>query len=83
LRRFFKECGLARREVSVALCERKHEAITVVCGQQFLYGTPVAGGFPVALYLHKWERRAVEEPDDGQAAPPVGRAFAGRGSNRV
>jgi hypothetical protein len=69
VRPFFKEHGLARRDVAMALCERKHEVITLTSGAEFLYGVELVTGLPVDLYRHKWQDQAIEESDDGQAAP--------------
>jgi hypothetical protein len=69
LRPFFKQHGLATKGVQVALIERKRETTTVQTGADFLYGERLAEDFPLAVYLGKWRRRAIEEPDDGQPAP--------------
>jgi hypothetical protein len=79
LRPFFKRHGLARRDVAVASCERKHEVITLTSGVEFLYGVELVTGFPVDIYRRKWQRQAVEEPDDGQAAPHSWSSFVWEG----
>jgi hypothetical protein len=69
LRPFFKQHGLARRSVQVALLDRKRERTTVQTGADFLFGERLADNFPVKAYEEKWRRRATEEPDDWTAAP--------------
>lgn len=69
LRPFFKTHGLARKGVEVVLIDRKRDSTIVQAGDDFLYGDKLDEAFPVELYLNKWRRREVEEPDDDQAAP--------------
>jgi hypothetical protein len=69
LRAFFKANGLARREIEVVLKDRKRELTTVQRGDDFLYGEKLGERFPVGVYLEKWRRRDVKEPDDWTAAP--------------
>jgi hypothetical protein len=69
LRPFFKQHGLAREGVQVALIDRKRELTTVQTGADFLFGERLAESFPVGVYLEKWRRRATEEPDDWTPAP--------------
>ena len=83
LRPFFKQHGLARKCVQVALIDRKREVITVQPGDDFLYGGRLPPDFPVDLYRRKWQRRGREEPDDGTAAPGSWSSFCGRGSSRA
>jgi hypothetical protein len=69
LRQFFKQHGLARKSVQVALTDRKRELTTVQTGADFLFGERLADNFPVEAYEEKWRRRATEEPDDWTPAP--------------
>ncbi len=69
LRPFFKAHSLARNSVRVILIDRKREAATVQSGDDFLYGERMTEEFPLGVYLEKWQRRAVEEPDDWTPAP--------------
>jgi hypothetical protein len=69
LRPFFNQHGLARKVVQVALIDRKRETTTLQHGDDFLYGERLAEEFPLRVYLEKWRRRAVEEPDGRTQAP--------------
>jgi hypothetical protein len=69
LRRFFKQHGLARKGVQVALIERKRETTTVQTGDAFLYGERLTEEFPLSAFQKKWRRRATDEPDDWTPAP--------------
>jgi hypothetical protein len=69
LRPFFKQHGLARKGVQVALIDRKRELTTVRTGADFLFGERLADNFPANCYEEKWRRRAIEEPDDWTPAP--------------
>jgi hypothetical protein len=64
LRAFFKQHGLARKGVTVALLDRKREASTLLHGDDFLFGERLALFWPCKAYLRKWQRRGVEERDD-------------------
>ena len=66
---FFKQHRLARNAVRVILIDRKREAATVQPGDDFLYGERMTEEFPVGIYLAKWRRRAIEEPDGWTPAP--------------
>ncbi len=79
LRPFFKAHGLARKVVQVALIDRKRETTTVQTGDAFLYGERLAEEFPLRVYLGKWRRRAIEEPNDGHAAPCSGSNYCWEG----
>src|SRR5262245_6012237 len=79
LRPFFKRHGLATKGVQVALIDRKRELTTVQPGDAFLYGERLAEGFPLGVYLEKWRRRAVEEPDDWTPAPCSGSNYCWEG----
>ena len=79
LRPFFKQHGLARNGVQVALIDRKRESTTVQTGDAFLYGERLAEKFPLGVYLEKWRRRAIEESDDGQPAPCSGSNYCWEG----
>jgi hypothetical protein len=83
LRPFFKQHGLATKGVQVALIDRKRELTTVQTGDALLYGERLAEDFPLAVYLEKWQRRAIEEPDDWTPARGAARTTAGRGSSRT
>jgi hypothetical protein len=85
LRAFFKQHGLARKGVKVVLLDRKREVSTLRHGDDFLYGHPLAQDWPLKLYLTKWQRRAVEKPDDWTAAPHTWSGFAWEGiePNRI
>src|SRR5436190_1674569 len=48
-------------------------------GEAFLYGERLAEEFPLRVYLEKWRRRAIEEPDDGHAAPCSGSNYCWEG----
>lgn len=67
LRPWFKKHSLARRDMSVALLERKHEVFTITNGAAFLYGDPASHSF-TAIYEDKWGKRLDEEPDDWNPA---------------
>jgi hypothetical protein len=79
LRPFFKDKGLARREVEVVLRDRKREEYTTQVGDQYLYGEGLAAGIPLGLYLKKWEQRFVDRPDDRMAAAGTSSGFAWEG----
>jgi hypothetical protein len=66
---FFKQHGLARKGVQVALIERKSETTTVQTGDGFLYGERLTEEFPLSAFKKKWRLRATEEPDDWTPAP--------------
>jgi hypothetical protein len=66
---FFKQHGLARKSVQVALIERKRETTTVQTGDAFLYGERLTDEFPLSAFQKKWRRRTTEEPDDWTPAP--------------
>jgi hypothetical protein len=76
LRPFFKQHGLARKGIQVALIDRKRELTTVKPGDAFLYGERLAQLWPWKAYRRKWQRRAVEERDDWTAAPHTWSGFA-------
>jgi hypothetical protein len=82
LRPFFKAHGLARKVVQVALIDRKRELTTVETGDALLYGERLAEQFPLGVYLEKWRRRAIEEPDDWQAAPCSGSNYCWVGAEQ-
>lgn len=69
LRPFFKTQRLARSGVNVTLIDRKRETSTVRSGEDFLYGDRLGKQVPVGLYVRKWRRRSIEEPEDWKAAP--------------
>jgi hypothetical protein len=69
LRPFFKQHGLTRKSVQVALIDRKRETTTVQTCDALLYGERLTEAFPLSVYLEKWRGRATEEPGDWQAAP--------------
>jgi hypothetical protein len=79
LRPFFKDKGLARREIEVVVRDRKREGFTTQTGDQYLYGEALAAGFPLGLYLGKWEQRFVDRPDDRLAAPGTSSGYAWEG----
>src|SRR5260370_23810782 len=79
LRPFFKLHGMATKGVQVALLDRKRELATVQTGDAFLYGERLAENFPAEAYEQKWRRRAIEEPDDWQAAPCSGSNYCWEG----
>src|SRR5262249_21204598 len=79
LRPFFKQHGLARKVVQVALIGRKRELTTVQGGDDFLYGERLAEAFPLRVYLEKWRRRTIEEPDDWTPAPWSGSNYCWEG----
>jgi hypothetical protein len=85
LRPFFKNHGLAKRDVQVALIDRKREATTVQTGDALLYGEQLAPFWPWKVYWRKWQRRAEQEPDDWTAAPHTWSGFAWEGiePNRI
>jgi hypothetical protein len=82
---FFKRHGLARNDVRVTLIDRKRETTTAQTGDDLLYGERPAEEFPLRVYLKKWRRRAIEEPDDWTAAPHTWSGFAWEGvePNRI
>jgi hypothetical protein len=79
LRPFFKQHGLARKRVRVALLDRKREVSTPRHGDDFLFGHPLPPFWPWNAYQRKWQRRAVPEPDDWTAAPHTWSGFAWEG----
>jgi hypothetical protein len=85
LRPFFKQHGLARKGVRVALLDRKREVTTPRQGDDFLFGQPLPPYWPWKVYWRKWQRRAVQEPDDWTAAPHTWSGFAWEGiePNRI
>ena len=85
LRPFFKQHGLATKGVQVALIDRKRETTTVQTGADFLYGERLPPFWPWKMYWRKWQRRAVQEPDDRTAAPYTWSGFAWEGiePNRI
>ena len=78
LRPFLKDHGLARREVEVALRDRKRE-YTTQTGDQYLYGEALAPDFPLGLYLKKCEQRFIHRADDRLAAPGTSSGYAWEG----
>ncbi len=76
LLRFFKQHGLARPEITVELRDRKKEIITTKPGDSFLFGSPIAADFPLAIFQRKFANRFTNEPDDWQAAPRTNSGFA-------
>jgi hypothetical protein len=76
---FFKQHGLARKGVQVALIERKRETTTVQTGDAFLYGERLAKEFPLRVYQRKWRRRNIEEQDDWTPAPCSGSNYCWEG----
>jgi hypothetical protein len=84
LRPFFKQHGLARKGVKVALLDRKREVSTARHGDDFLFGQPLPPFWPWEAYRSKW-RRDVEEADDWTAAPHSWSGFAWEGiePNRI
>lgn len=78
LRPFFKQHGLATKGVKVALLDRKREVSTLRQGEDFLFGERLPLFLPWK-YWRKWERRAVEEPNDWTAAPHTWSGFAWEG----
>ncbi len=79
LRPFFKTHGLARPEIEVVLKDRKKEIVTILTGDSFLYGVPIASDFDPELFLSKWERRFEQQADDWQSAPGTSSRFAWEG----
>ena len=79
LRPFFKQHGLATKGVQAVLIDRKRETTTVQTGDAFLYGERLAEEFPLRVYLGKWRRRTIEEPNDCQAAPCSGSNYRWEG----
>jgi hypothetical protein len=67
------------------MIDRKRETTTAQTGADFLYGERLAEDFPLRVYLEKWERRAVAEPNDWTAAPHTRSGFAWNGvePNRI
>jgi hypothetical protein len=85
LRPFFKQHGLARKSVEVALIDRKREVVTAQHGDDFLFGERLPPFWPCKVYWSKWQRRHVKEPDDWTAAPHTWSGFAWKGiePNRI
>jgi hypothetical protein len=85
LRPFFKQHGLATKSMRVALLDRKREVSTPRHGDDFLFGQRLTPFWPWKAYQTKWQRRAVEEPDDWTAAPHTWSGFAWEGiePNRI
>ena len=76
LKPFFKTHGLARPEIEVVLRDRNKETVTMLTGDSFLFGVPIASDFPLELFQQKWTSRFVNESDDSQAAPGTASGFA-------
>src|SRR5262245_28320927 len=85
LRPFFKQNGLARHHVEVVLLDRKREVTTLHHGDDYLFGQPLPPFWPWKVDWRKWQRRAVDEPDDWTAAPHTWSGFAWEGiePNRI
>jgi hypothetical protein len=85
LRPLFKQHGLATKGVRVALLDRKREVSTPRHGDDFLFGERLPPFWPWKAYQTKWQRRAVQEPDDWTAAPHTWSGFAWEGiePNRI
>jgi hypothetical protein len=85
LRPFFKQHGLARKGVKVALLDRKREVSTPRHGDDFLFGERLLPFWPWEAYRSKWRRRDVEEADDWTAVPHTWSGFAWEGiePNRI
>jgi hypothetical protein len=79
LRPFFKQHRLARKNVQVALIDRKRELTSVQTGADFLFGERLADNFPVKAYEEKWRRRAIEETGDWTPAPCSGSNYCWEG----
>jgi hypothetical protein len=84
LRPFFKAHSLTGKGVRVTLIDRKREASTHLYGHDFLYGEPISPFWPLnarwlRLYWKKWQRRHVEDSDDGTAAPGTHSGFGWEG----
>jgi hypothetical protein len=85
LRPFFKEQGLARREVEIVVRDRKREHSVTRAGDGYLYGEALASDFPLDLFIARWRRRFEQESDDWSAAPGTwsGYAWEGIENNRI
>jgi hypothetical protein len=85
LRPFFKQHGLATKGVRVTLLDRKRETTRVQTGDDYLFGERLPPFWPWKMYWRKWQRRAVEEPNDWTAAPHIWSGFAWEGiePNRI
>jgi hypothetical protein len=85
LRPFFKQHGLARHHVEVALLDRKREVSTPRHGDDFLFGERLAPSWPWKAYWRKWQRRAEQERDEWTATPHTRSGFAWEGiePNRI
>lgn len=79
LRPFFKAHSLTGKGVRVTLIDRKREVSTLRHGDDFLFGERLPLFWPWKAYWRKWQRRAVEEPDDWTAAPHTWSGFAWAG----
>jgi hypothetical protein len=79
LRPFFKAHSLTGKGVRVTLIDRKREVSTFRHGDDFLFGQPLPPFWPWKMYWRKWQRRAVEDPDDWTAAPHTWSGFAWEG----
>ena len=85
LRPFFKTHSLTSKGFRVSLIDRKRETSTVQTGDDFLYGERLSPNWPWKVYWRKWQRRALQEPDDWTAAPLTWSGFAWEGiePNRI
>lgn len=85
VRPFFKKHRLARNDVQIVLKDRKKEIVTSHTGDDFLFGEKLAADWPMDLFLMKWQRRFLSQPDDWTAAPGTwsGYAWEGLESNRI
>lgn len=63
-RQFFKAYSLTGKGVRVRLIDRKLELTTIQTGDDFLYSERLAPSWPWRAYWKKWQRRALQEPDD-------------------
>jgi len=68
LRPFFKSNGLARHDVEVVCNDQEWETVYKCSGDTFQYGDPLDIGFPLKLFVSKWERRFEQEVDDWMPA---------------
>ena len=79
LRPFFKDKGLARREVEVVVRDRKREQSVIQSGDSYLYGEALVPDFPLGRFIARWRRRFERESDDWSAALGTRSGYAWEG----
>lgn len=76
-RLLFKEQGLARPDVQVALVQHKYGIVVLQPGDKLLYGEKPWHGFRWTDYQCKWDRRGQDEADDWMGATRTNYSWEG------